>query len=833
MLKNTTSKFQSGFQHSLIDFADLIRLDSARHLSKEKQTNLGQFFTPPIVASRLAKLFIADFRDIHLLDAGAGVGTLTAAFIETICNRENRPKSISVTAYEIDENLLGALEQTLKACHVTCEFANIDFSYNIVTKDFLEDAANILQRDLFANIKDYNCAILNPPYKKMSSESKERHLLQSIGVDTGNLYTAFLALASKLLESGGELVTITPRSFCNGAYFKPFRQTFLKDMTIFDIESFENRSGVFDDVLQENILLHTIKFAIKPEKVKIVFVEDLKDSIATEDYTTYDEVVHPNDEEHFIHIVSGEMAKQAATLGNQLTHSLKDLGIAISTGRVVDFRATEALRQYSDKDTAPLIYPFNLKEGYISWPISKNSKPQAIVVNEKTASLLVATGFYVLLKRFSAKEEKRRIVASLFNPDMIQTSVIGFENHLNYFHMNGFGLPEVLARGLTIFLNSTLFDECFRRFSGNTQVNATDLRNLKYPSREQLEILGQHLDSTLPDQETIDKIVTMTLFPNDDSFKSLQGKSKIEEALVVLAALGLPKAQLNDRSALTLLALLNLAPGTPWEEASSPLIGITPIMNFMADHYGKNYQPNTRETIRRQTMHQFVDAGIAVPNPDNPKRPPNSPKWVYQIELTALTLLRTYGTSEWEKNLKIFLESVGTLREKYAQARQMERIPVTFNENVKITLSPGGQNELVEKIIHEFCPRFVPGGRVIYLGDTDEKLLYFDEEQVKNLGVIVGERGKMPDVVIYDATKNWLLLIEAVTSHGPINPKRLNELAKLFEGTTAGLVYVTTFLTRKAMLTYLNEIAWETEVWVAESPGHMIHFDGKRFLGPY
>ncbi len=830
---NTNWEFRQFPQRSLVDFADFIRLDAIRRLDKDKQTSLGQYFTPPIVAHRLAQLFIADFAHIQLLDAGAGVGTLTAAFVDMICTRENYPQSMSVTAYEIDENLRQDLEQTLRACEARCNFVGIDFSYKILLKDFLEDTVHGLQDNLFSDLTRYNCAILNPPYKKIGAKSKQRQLLQRVGIETGNLYTAFLALSTKLLESNGELVAITPRSFCNGSYFKSFRKDFLKDMVIYDLESFESRSGTFDKVLQENILLHTIKSTLKPKTVKVVSVEHLEDDIATEEHFAYEEIIHPKDSESFIHVVSGKTAKQSATLINQLTHSLKELGITISTGRVVDFRASEALRYYPGNDTVPLIYPHNLRNGYIVWPVSKNGKHQAIVANEKTASLLVPKGFYVLLKRFSAREEKRRVVAALFMPNQVNARAVGFENHLNYFHINGAGLPETLAKGLTIFLNSTLFDEYFRRFSGHTQINATDLRNLNYPSREQLEVLGQYLNSALPNQETIDKIVAMTLFPNDDSFKSLQIKNKIEEAMTILTALGLPRAQLNDRSALTLLALLNLKPDMLWAEAAAPLIGITPIMNFMADHYGKNYQPNTRETIRRQTMHQFVDAGIALPNPDNPKRPPNSPKWVYQIEPTVLDLIRSYGTGTWESNVKSFLESVGTLRERYAQIREMERIPVKFNKDIELTLSPGGQNELIEKIIHEFCPRFAPGGRVVYLGDTDKKLLYFDEEKLAELGVRVGERGKMPDVVIYDAEKNWLLLIEAVTSHGPINPKRLSELNELFKSSTAGLVYVTTFLTRKAMLVYLNEIAWETEVWVAESLGHMIHFDGKRFLGPY
>ncbi|MFW6295865.1 MAG: BsuBI/PstI family type II restriction endonuclease, partial [Halothece sp.] len=306
---------------------------------------------------------------------------------------------------------------------------------------------------------------------------------------------------------------------------------------------------------------------------------------------------------------------------------------------------------------------------------------------------------------------------------------------------------------------------------------------------------------------------------------------KIEEAKAILRDIGLPKAQQNDRSALTLLALLNLKPTNPWEEGSNPLLGVTPIMEFIGEYYGKNYQPNTRETIRRQTIHQFVEAGIILKNPDSPSRPPNSPKTVYQIEETTLALLRTYKTEEWSENLKSYLASIETLKRRYAQERDMVKIPVTMASGETITLSPGGQNVLIELVINQFCSYFTPGGKLLYVGDAGDKWIYLDNESLENLGVTVETHGKMPDVVVHYLNKNWLILIEAVTSHGPVNPKRRNELEELFKDSTAGLVFVTAFLTRKDMMRYLGEIAWETEVWVAESPTHMIHFNGKRFLG--
>ncbi len=308
---------------------------------------------------------------------------------------------------------------------------------------------------------------------------------------------------------------------------------------------------------------------------------------------------------------------------------------------------------------------------------------------------------------------------------------------------------------------------------------------------------------------------------------------KIRETLEVLEQLGFPRAQLNERSALTLLSLLDLKPNESWAEARAPLMGITPMMEFFASFYGRRYAPNTRETVRRHTVHQFVQAGLVVPNPDKPSRPTNSPKAVYQVEPSALKLLRAFGTLEWPARLSAYLASVDTLRRLYARERETLRIPVVLQEGTVIQLSPGGQNVLVKRVLDDFCPLFTPGGRVLYVGDTQRKWAYFDSESLRVLGVEVGEHGKMPDVVVHHVSKNWLVLVEAVTSHGPVNPKRRRELSELFAESQAGIVYVTAFLNRRAMIRYLDEISWETEVWVAESPTHLIHFNGERFLGPY
>jgi hypothetical protein len=307
----------------------------------------------------------------------------------------------------------------------------------------------------------------------------------------------------------------------------------------------------------------------------------------------------------------------------------------------------------------------------------------------------------------------------------------------------------------------------------------------------------------------------------------------ITDALEILSALGFPRQQQNERSALCLLALLNLTKEKSWSEAKNPLIGITPMMDFSRESYGKDYKPNTRETFRRQTIHQFVDAGIALYNPDKPGRPVNSPKAVYQIQPEALNLLKTYGQPSWEKELQQYLSVRVTLVTQYAKARMQNLVPVLIALDKAINISPGAHSDLIKAIIEEFAPRYAPGGVLVYAGDTGEKWGYFDKALLEKLGVAVDSHGKMPDVVIHDTARNWLLLVEAVTSHGPVDGKRHAELSRLFSGSSAGLVYVTAFPSRALMARYLPEIAWETEVWLTEAPSHLIHFNGERFLGPY
>ena len=310
-------------------------------------------------------------------------------------------------------------------------------------------------------------------------------------------------------------------------------------------------------------------------------------------------------------------------------------------------------------------------------------------------------------------------------------------------------------------------------------------------------------------------------------------KQKLVEAIEALTALEFGPKQRNETAAYSLLALLDLRPELPWSAAQAPLRGITPIIDFVADAYGVRYAPNTRETIRDDAVKFFVEAGLLLRNPDAPNRPTNSGKTVYQIEPSALAMLRKVGTAHWPSTLKTYLTSREGIKHEIARKRTLARVPVTLPDGSKVALSPGGQNPLIKAIIEHFCPAFAPGGVVIYIGDTENKFVHLEAKHLAALGVSLDSAAKIPDVIVYYTAKNWLLLIEAVTSAGPVDGKRRKELKGLFAGCKAGLVFVTAFETRRTMQSFLGHIAWESEVWIAEDPDHMIHFNGERFLGPY
>lgn len=822
--------------NALMFQVDSFRNEATGKLDGDRRSGMGQFLTSASIARLMASMFSARPRTLRVLDAGAGVGSLCAAMVAEACTWEERPEELHLLAYEIEPVLVEYLLRVLDLCGEACQRAGIRFVGEVRKEDFIYAAvATSHGAEMFSSEHPrVNAAILNPPYRKIKSDSSERRLLSAVGIETSNLYTAFLWLTERMLESGGEMVAITPRSFCNGPYFRGFRKALTNTMKLRRLHVFASREAAFsdDDVLQENIITHAVK-SLEPHKVLITSSTGPDDEDCTISEFEHDEVIDPLDGESFIHVVTDETEQRIAKCIGELTASLSDLDLTVSTGRVVDFRASQLLRAEPGANTVPLIYPTHLSDGAVRWPKANSKKSNAILQCEESKDLLVPSGYYVLVKRFSAKEERRRVVAAVFDPQRFAHDQVAFENHLNYYHRKGRGLPAPLAKGLAAFLNSSLLDAYFRQFNGHTQVNATDLRALKYPPATNLISLGRRMSETLPEQEELDCLVCEEILAMAGETSPTRGKRMVEQALAILGALQVPREQQNQRSALTLLSLLEMKPRASWSDADSPLRGITEMMEYFQKHFGVRYAPNTRETVRRYTIHQFVQLGIVVANPDNPDRPVNSPDNRYQIERAVLELIRTFDTPTWKKNLAAYLATAEAITRLHPRERVMSQIPVILPDGKRIELTSGGQNVLIKDILEEFCPRYTPGATVLYVGDAGAKFKVFEKAHLEQLNVTIDEHGKMPDVVVHYTEKNWLVLIEAVTSHGPVSLKRHNELKKLFKGATPALVFITAFEARKAMVKYLGDIAWETDVWVAESPTHLIHFDGKRFLGPY
>ncbi|MBN2315353.1 MAG: Eco57I restriction-modification methylase domain-containing protein [Sedimentisphaerales bacterium] len=487
-----------------------VRRKISKKHQRQERSRIGQFLTPAPIAHFMADLFQRDIEDVRILDAGAGGGILSAAAVEILTSRKGRLQSIEVTAYESDKQVLPYLEDALARCEALCDESGIKFHSNIRGKDFITDGVFLSEEGLFSGDGDrYTHAILNPPYKKINSQCKMRRLLDSAGIEVSNLYAAFVWLAARMLESGGEMVAITPRSFCNGPYFRRFRLDLLKMMALQRIHVFESRKKAFreDNVLQENVIFHAIRTKHTPLYLTISSSEDDDFHKMNIRRMPYQRVILPHDRDAFIHLVLTDDDKDVMRRMQRFGLPLDELGIEVSTGRVVDFRAREHLRSQPEVGTVPLIYPCHFEHGFIRWPIVSNKKPNAIVSSSQTRDLMVPKGYYVLTRRFSAKEERRRVVAAVYDPKRINVPLIGFENHLNYFHARGKGLSSNIARGLALYLNSTLFDQYFRLFSGHTQVNATDLRKMRYPTREQLIQLGTYVNKHMPDQEIVDVIL--------------------------------------------------------------------------------------------------------------------------------------------------------------------------------------------------------------------------------------------------------------------------------------------------------------------------------------
>lgn len=469
-------------------------------LDPVRRVDLGQYFTPDPVAKFMASMFRLTDEPATMLDPGAGVGSLTAAFVARWSSECESP--LVATACEVDADLHDELADTLTECE-----RHGSVNATLHGANFIEWAVHTLGGIRLVDHPGYDYIVMNPPYRKLASRSRERDFLRSIGLDAPNLYAAFLALGARLLSPGGQLVAITPRSFANGPYFKSFRREFLDRVGLRHIHVYDSRGTAFSDadVLQENVVFLAERSPERPA-VLVTSSHSPASTACVSRTVPYDEVVRPDDPEHFVHLTPDEEQAAVAAAVSALPTTIAALGATVSTGKVVDFRSKEHLRPHPGDDTVPLVYPTHMSEGAITWP-KDGKKPNALVRCVETEQLLLPAGWYVVVKRFSAKEERRRVVASVVRLDDLPGDRWAFENHLNVLHDDQKSLDPLLATGLATWLNSTAVDTAFRQFSGHTQVNATDLRNMRYPTAPELAALGAAVGVSALAQDKIDALV--------------------------------------------------------------------------------------------------------------------------------------------------------------------------------------------------------------------------------------------------------------------------------------------------------------------------------------
>ncbi len=681
----------------------------ASRSEKQRKQN-GQFLTPPEVARFMAQQLGPIKTGDRILDPAIGSGVLTCAIIDRLI-AEDQPLEIWLDGYEIDSELAQIAGKVLDLAVNYAATKGIIIHTRVYKTDFiLTSLTTVVQPRLFmlegSNQADkdigYNQIIANPPYFKLNSNDPRVKAAAGVVKGHTNIYALFLALAQKKLTEGGRACFIVPRSFCSGRYFSSLRQDLIAQTTPLSVHQFESRQDTFKDdaVLQENIIFTFQRRSTSspqtqsPPKSVVVNISSSKslselNNLALNRKISSGQFLGRRFGTLFFRLPTGELDEQIIKIVDSWTGSLGSFGLDVSTGPVVAFRARSWLTDVeavSNKQAVPLFWLHNVKRQQVEWPVTNGHKLQGISIATEAQSLVIPGANYVLLRRFSAKEEARRLVAGPLLADKYNFSQIGVENHLNYiYRKQGILTPDETV-GLSAMLNSSIFDRYFRIVNGNTQVNAAELRALPLPPFELIKQIGREILRKDQSNSSADLEVVVfnalreagylpSDFPLIRETRIMMGK--IQEAQEALKALGLPPNQQNEISALTLLVLAQLSEETPWSKAKQQSLRIHDILLEIKNRYGREYAENTRETIRRQVIHQFEQAGLVTRNPDDPVLPTNSPRTHYALTPLALKTIRTYNSDKWQQSVQSFIKSSGALFEIYQKSREQHRIPVS------------------------------------------------------------------------------------------------------------------------------------------------------------
>ncbi|MBU1872729.1 Eco57I restriction-modification methylase domain-containing protein [bacterium] len=480
---------------TLTEIVEKSTLQYLKSLNGESRKYNGQFFTPTSIAKYMARMVDNFPETVKILDPGAGTGILSAALCDEIIKYQ-KCKYIQLDLYENDFKVIPYLEKNIAHFKKLLNIHGIDTEINLIVKDYLFYNAQYFNNTLFPINKNdqYDIIISNPPYFKLSKDCEHSRIMSSIVHGQPNIYMFFMALSSILLRYKGQLIFITPRSYCSGLYFKRFRQSFLKEIKPIHIHSFESRKETFkNEVLQETIILKGIKQKNNPIKTKITVSKNSNFDNSFVLTTGYDRIIFPKDKEKIIFIPTSKNDLEILKIVRSWNKTFSDLGFKLSTGPVVNFRATKYTKQSTDFDglrSAPLIWMNHLKDFKVRYPLKAINKPQVITISSDSVKLLLQNKNYVLLKRFSSKEQKRRVSAYFYSSSRFNTQYIGFENHLNYVWKPLGELSEIEALGITAILNSSLIDRYFRIINGNTQVNASEINSLPFPDYNTIVNIG-------------------------------------------------------------------------------------------------------------------------------------------------------------------------------------------------------------------------------------------------------------------------------------------------------------------------------------------------------
>jgi adenine-specific DNA-methyltransferase len=643
--------------------------------TEKQRKQVGQFFTPAPVARFMAQQLGPIRPGDRILDPAVGSGVLACAIVERAI-AEGSPREFWLDGYEIDPELCRTAKDVLARAAERAEAYGITVHTEVYEGDFVLNSVPEAQPYLFlaetTNQPNpqalYNQIIANPPYFKLNSDDSRVKLVAGRIKGHTNIYTLFLAMAARKLVPGGRACFIVPRSFCSGAYFSALRQSLVEDALPLAVHLFQSRQDTFtnDSVLQENVIFtfkrreaHS-RTNFSSAYLNISTSKDAEelDNTPLSRQISFEQFLAKRYGHLFFRLPTGELDEQIVEIVDGWAGSLSQYGLNVSTGPVVAFRARSWLvddeKATAQNQFAPLLWMHNVRQQQVEWPVANGHKSQRIDLNEETRSLLVPLANYVLIRRFSAKEEPRRLIAAPFLASQYDFQWLGLENHLNYIYRKQGELDTAEALGLSAFLASGLMDRYFRIVNGNTQVNAAELRALPLPPLELIKQIGQTINANETTSPVdIDAVVFHILgeagyltpdFPIIRETRITMGK--IQEAQDVLKTLGLPPGQQNEISALTFLVLAQLSEEISWGEAKRQSLRIHDILITIKEFYGREYAENTRETIRRQVIHQFIQAGLVVRNPDDPTLPTNSPRTHYALSDLAIRTIRNYRSKD-------------------------------------------------------------------------------------------------------------------------------------------------------------------------------------------